>query len=71
MYTKTRSEPFKAVETATYNHPVGPVISYTEAARDIVNMQLYLMIWIEAILKSIIIIIIIINVLFVSQILRD
>ena len=51
--------------TATHNHPVDPVISYTEAARDITSMQLYLMIWIEAILK----LIIIIDVLIVSQVL--
>ena len=44
-YTKTRSEPIKSVVIATHSNPVDPVISYTEAARDIINMQLYLMIW--------------------------
>ena len=43
-YPKPRSEPFKAVVTATYNNPGDPVISYTEAAHDIMNMRLYLMI---------------------------
>ena len=36
-YTKARSEPFKAVVTATHNHPVDPVTSDTEAARAIMN----------------------------------
>ena len=52
--------------TATYINPVDPVIPYTEAARDIMNTQSYIMIWTEAILRSIIIII---NVLIVSQVL--
>ena len=38
---KKRTDTFKAVVTATYNHPVDPVISYTEAARNIMHMQLY------------------------------
>ena len=64
-HTKIRSEPFNAVVTATHKHVVDPVMPYTEAARDVTNTQFYIMIWIEAILRSIITI----KVLIVSQVL--